>query len=708
MSTRRRLTLTALVTLCASSVGLKLSSTLALAGTGYRLEHSFGSEGSSEGQFNGAGGIAVNQATGDVYVVDQFNNRVERFDANGTYIGQFNGSGEAPAALASPGAIAVDNSCYLQHKGPSECASFDPSNGDVYVADLGNNVIDKFSPAGRYEGQLTETSAGEPLGELNGGLVVDANGTIWLYRTSGEIDRFTSSLINTFLPPKLTSPQSPGFGGFAVDSHEDLYVKTGSNEISKLNGSGALLVAEACGGEVHGEAPAGVAVDLANDDVFVVDGESVRVCDEAGSPLAIIGLAAEHAARGIGIDSATGSVYVSEFGQVDIFASGPTPPPPNTDAVTNLTATTATLNGDLNPGGVPGGVGFQFSYDLGASCTGPGSTTTRPGNATGSVDVPESGAATGLEPSAHYAACFLATSEFGATPGPTVTFETPPAAPSVDRQSTSGVTLTEATLQAQLNPNNQETTYSFQYASNEGLAGATTIPGAGPLSGFGDQEVSVSTGSLLAPATTYWFRVIAENASDEKTGGPVEQFTTLPFPPTVSIAGASAGAETATVTFTVNPQGGNTRYAVRYGTSTAYIAQVQGDAGASRGAVPITVSLPELAPGTLYHLSVSVQSAGGEEATPDQTFNTSEAPPAPAGGASSTAEEAPTVALGLERPATPPLLALPAIVLPPKPPPPSSGPLTRKQKLQRALAQCRKDRVRKRRASCERAARRRY
>jgi hypothetical protein len=696
-----KLTLAGLVVLCVSCGALGVSSAPALAGTGYRFDHAFGELGAGEDQFSEAGAVAVNQTSGDVYVGDHGNNRVERFDAKGSYLGQFNGSGafpneegkKAPEPLSPPGGIAVDNS-------PSS-----PSNGDVYVIDNEHSVIDKFSPTGSYIGQITETSGGEHLSELEGGIAVDSTGVVWVYRTTGEIDSFSNALVNVFIT-NVTSPYEASFGGFAVDSHDNLYVKTSSGHVAKLNSSGVSLI-EDVGGEVPPEATAGVAVDLATNNVFIASEATVGVLNETASPIATIALGSEHSARGIGTDSATSTVYVAEYGQVDIFSPGPTPPPPNTDPVSNVTATSATLNGDLNPEGVAGGVGFYFSYNVGASCTGEESNTTTRGNATGSADVPESAVVTGLQPNAPYAVCFFATSEFGATPGPTVTFATPPAKPSVDQESTSGLTLTEATLKARINPNNQLlTSCKFEYGETNTYGHELPCEPPG-LEGYGDKPVAANIVGGLTSAETYHYRVVAVNATGT-TEGPDQTFTTLPFPPTVTFEAATAGTDTATVTFTANAQGGDTEYAVRYGAGMTYTAQVQGDAGHSRGAVPITVSLPELAPGTTYHFSVKVQNAGGQESTPDQILATLEAP-SPAAKEPTTTEEPPaTVPLVLAQPATPPLMFA-AIVFPTEtgtvsPP----KPLTRAQRLSKALKQCKKDKKKTKRKSCEKEARKKY
>ena len=63
-----------------------------------------GTGGSGNGELAGPSGVAVNEATGSVYVVDRGNNRVEKYDASGAYIEQFNGSAtpSSPSRLPQP------------------------------------------------------------------------------------------------------------------------------------------------------------------------------------------------------------------------------------------------------------------------------------------------------------------------------------------------------------------------------------------------------------------------------------------------------------------------------------------------------------------------------------------------------------------------------------------------------------------------------
>lgn len=98
--------------------------------------------------------------------------------------------------------------------------------------------------------------------------------------------------------------------------------------------------------------------------------------------------------------------------------------------------------------------------------------------------------------------------------------------PAIDGESATNVTQTGATLEAQINPENQETSWSFQYGTNESLAGATVAPGGSIVASFGDQPVSVALTGVLASGTTYYYRVLATNATGPSEGS-VRSFMTL-------------------------------------------------------------------------------------------------------------------------------------------------------------------------------------
>ncbi len=174
----------------------------------------FGASGAGNGQFTSPIGIAVNDTSGDVYVVDQGNNRVQRFDAEGSYLSQFNGSDNPsfPEGFSSPTGISVDNST-------------GPSKGDVYVIDQGHDAIDKFSATGTF------------LFELKGGflnvfsIAVDPLGNVWaateaINSSTGQSVRGAYQVFSGAEENELFSTQGErqySFDGIAVDSEENVY-----------------------------------------------------------------------------------------------------------------------------------------------------------------------------------------------------------------------------------------------------------------------------------------------------------------------------------------------------------------------------------------------------------------------------------------------------------------------------------------------------
>jgi hypothetical protein len=338
------------------------------------------------------------------------------------------------------------------------------------------------------------------------------------------------------------------------------------------------------------------------------------------------------------------------------------PEAPVTEAATGVTSTTATLNGELNPH-TEATTGYEFMYSPYGICE---VFATEPGAEAKGEALKVSTSVTGLEPNKTYTFCAVAIQTEAevteVTFGSPLTFTTPTSKPTVESESAPAVAPFEATLEAQLNPNNQGTLYSFQYSSTppagEKLEGAiTTVEGTNLLSGFGVQPASVPTGAVLAPETTYYYRVLATNATGTAEGK-VEEFTTsaLQAP---SIDGESASNVTqndAQMTAFINPNYQLTKYQFMLGTDTGYslgpILATEGELGAGFGDSEVSVDLRaeghELQPNTEYHYeAVATNSAGSIEgliAQGDATFLTPPNPPtALTGEASEITPESATV-----------------------------------------------------------------
>jgi phosphodiesterase/alkaline phosphatase D-like protein len=267
----------------------------------------------------------------------------------------------------------------------------------------------------------------------------------------------------------------------------------------------------------------------------------------------------------------------------------------------------------------------------------------------------------GLTPSATYYYRFTATDSAGTETSPIESFKTAPAAaPVIEGESVTSAP-NGTTLEAQVNPEYEETKYTFQYATEESVlleGHGTSVPGgtiaAGSIKTPSDHLASASV-SGLTPNTLYYYRVVASNV----TGSAAQTIAVASFTSS-SVPRASTGgysgitATTATLAGTVIPDGLPTTYYFQYGGSTSYGRQAPaGGAGAGIGAVHEAAALSGLEPGTTYHYRIvainedngTLQAGFGE----DQTFTTPAALPVLTGlSAQGVTQTAATISATLE------------------------------------------------------------
>jgi DNA-binding beta-propeller fold protein YncE len=394
LSRRRRarlLTIAVLLSACAA-LTLMLAAAPAMALRGHAFGKSFGSPGSGNEQFNEPAGVAVNEATGEVYVVDEGNNRVEVFSGSGAFEGQFDGSGAfevkgkvesgeaAPAgAFVKPNTVAVDNACVRREQSlghaltKAECEAFDPSNGDVYVQDGSEQeVIDKFSPTGDFISQVLVPKEGGFL--LIKGVATDSRGSLWVAEEQAEphegFDKFSNVVANEF--EEFVKPPIRGIQfrfGLALDAEEHLYsaaVFQQPSVISKFDDAGKLLnpdVAEEA--FANGEPATGVATELPSNNVYVDNQTSIRRFDAKEPPSEVERFGQGHLSvgSGIAVNSTTGQVYVADQ-SADRVAEFPLEPPgPPTvehESVSAVTANSASFQAEVNPRGAA--TEYRFEY----------------------------------------------------------------------------------------------------------------------------------------------------------------------------------------------------------------------------------------------------------------------------------------------------------------------------------------------------------
>jgi len=223
----------------------------------------WGTPGRGNGQFNGLDGIAVDDS-GNVYVSEYNNNRIQKFDPNGTFITMWGTPGLGNGQFNGPNSVAVD------------------SSGNVYVSDSGNNRIQKFDPNGTFITMWGTPGLGN--GQFNGpnSLAVDRSGNVYVSDSgNNRIQKFDRN--GTFITMWGTIGSGNGqFNsprGIAVDNSGSIYVAdSGNNRIQKFGPDGTFITKWGTSGSGNGQfnSPAGIAVNSSRD-VYVPDAENNRI-----------------------------------------------------------------------------------------------------------------------------------------------------------------------------------------------------------------------------------------------------------------------------------------------------------------------------------------------------------------------------------------------------------------------------------------------
>jgi phosphodiesterase/alkaline phosphatase D-like protein len=291
-----------------------------------------------------------------------------------------------------------------------------------------------------------------------------------------------------------------------------------------------------------------------------------------------------------------------------------TPPGAVTGAASGIGATSATLNGSVDPNGRATAYYFEYgsstSYGTKTATKSAGSATNAQSVATG---------ISGLQAGHAYHFRLVASSDAGTSVGKDATFTTS-GAPAVATLDASSVTPTTAVLHGTASPNGLSTTWWFEYGTTTGYGSKTPTQSAG--SGTSARSVSATAGSLRA-GTTYHFRLVAQNSSG-KAYGDDHTFSTVGAPAVQTGAAQNVAADAALVTGTVDTHGRSTTWWFEYGTTTAYGKSTPArTAGSRAGTQSVSASLSGLAAATAYHYRLVARSDAGTSRGGDSSFTTS-------------------------------------------------------------------------------------
>ncbi len=629
------------------------------------------------GQFNEPTGVAVNDTSGDVYVLDSGDDRVEWFNATGSqFEGQFDGSGEyeiknkketgaaAPTGkLSKPEGIAINND-------PASA-----SYGYVYVADAGHDVVDEFSATGEYKGQLTGGTcenegeappcAGSPSkepvkfsGKLN--VATDPTGYLWVYEP-GPVDVYqfdgTGALVGS--PHHLEGRGGESaISSIAVDSDYDIYLTGGGDDVYKYP--------HVTGGrQPFAEAPslthATLAILASTNELLLNDGAEIELynagMESYATPLVVFPSEGLSDSAGIAVNGAEGwgTLYATlrAADNVEYFATSPaTAPEVVSESAASFksieeAAFTATINSNNSE------TSYVFEYapseemlekEEGTKI--PGAIPLPAGFSEQAVTV--SGAKLESEAETIYYRV-VATNKLGTTDGKILMYTKLPV---VANEKYSDLTSTSVKLEATVNPEFIEaTTYAFEYASSETLLKenkGTVVPGPGELPAL-NEPVPISTEiSFLEPGHTYYYRVVAQNEvtkyrhniNDQKpVYGPSLPVT--PYAPPLAITGEAENMTRTTATFSgeLNPEGTEASYYFAYISEEGYQAALKEHASnpyalgdrttstavsASDQTQPVgPIPASSMLPATTYHYAlIATNKFETQTIGPDRTFTT--------------------------------------------------------------------------------------
>jgi uncharacterized protein (TIGR03663 family) len=165
------------------------------------------------------------------------------------------------------------------------------TDGSIYVADAGNNRIDKFDPTGRFVMSIGTAGSNDGQFQEPWAVAVAADGTIFAADTwNHRIEKFDASgkFLQAWGTFGDTTAQAPGdktallYGprAIAIDADGNLWVvDTGNKRVVKFSPSGQVLGSFGSLGTSAGQfaEPVGIAISAKTGDIFIADTWNHRV-----------------------------------------------------------------------------------------------------------------------------------------------------------------------------------------------------------------------------------------------------------------------------------------------------------------------------------------------------------------------------------------------------------------------------------------------
>ena len=465
-------------------------------------------------------GITVD-SEGNIWVINSETPEIDEFAPSGVVLQRITAASSGVPAFTNP--IDGETQPFGYFPGLTGIA-VDPTNGDVVVSDKFAGVVDEFSPQGRYLGSIDGSEA--PTGRFK----------FECREEGGEPPRFCHTHVN----------------GVAFNSEGYLYVATGLNGAVDIYGPRPAQPAIAYKPATNPTATAGTL----NATVSPNGGGEIISCQfEYGTTTAYasgsipctpdpsgthFSAPTDVHAEISGLTAETTYHYRVVVGNANAatrVSSDQTYTPHNViglaaEAATNVTSSSATLNGSFVGNGADTHYWFEYGTDTSYGTKIP--LPTPPGADAGSPSGPSPTALhvniSGLNPVTRYH--YRVVAENGSTSrSEDASFRTAPLLPQVEGQNVTEVHSNQAVLNTNVNPGGADTTYTFEYGTEKCSQDPDPCSVAFPSKHVGS-NLSFDAGKDglqgLQPVTTYYYRTIATNSAGTVYGAD-RNFTTYRY-----------------------------------------------------------------------------------------------------------------------------------------------------------------------------------
>jgi RHS repeat-associated protein len=275
---------------------------------GFSYQRSFGTSGPGNGQFAHPAGIAID-ASGNLWVADQNNHRLEEFNAKGEFLKAIGSSGSGNGQFGRPTDVAID------------------AKGNIWATDASNNRIEEFNEAGEFLKAIGSAGTGNLQFSGPECIAIDPKGNIWVGDTynhrlqelneKGEFIRTVGS--NGSGEGQMVEPT-----GIAIGPGGNVWVADwGDQRVEEFSETGAFIRQFGSEGSGNGQFKRPDVIEVeANGNVFVGDqnNERFQEFNQKGEFVAKFGTAGTGAGQfsfgwpmGIAADG-KGNLWISDTG----------------------------------------------------------------------------------------------------------------------------------------------------------------------------------------------------------------------------------------------------------------------------------------------------------------------------------------------------------------------------------------------------------